>query len=116
MTGRYSIPRKAVVRRSTGSNWPAPERARISPMPSRVTWRRLREPEWPPVRLRPPALPQVFPRLRAIVVLADLCLATTATARPPPPARLLKAACWPGHFSGDIRVRDWAEYADQTCE
>src|SRR5262245_38651857 len=90
---RYSIPRKAAARRSTGADWPALGRARISPMASRVTRGRSGESGWPLVRLRPPALLQVFPRLRAIVVLADFYLAATATARQRPLVRLPKAAC-----------------------
>src|SRR5262245_62652745 len=97
---RCSEPHKAVARRPTGKDWPALGRARISPMASRVTWRHSKEPEWPLVRLRPPALPQVFRRQRAIVILADFCLAGTATVRPPLPARLLKAAWLPGLCQG----------------
>src|SRR5262245_21839995 len=95
---RYSTPHKVAARRSTGKDWPAPGRARISPMASRVTWRRSQESEWPLVRLRPPALPQVSRRLRAIVILADSCLAATAIVQQPPPARLLKVAHWPPPF------------------
>src|ERR1700752_739554 len=94
-TRRYSIPRKASVRQSTCARSPAPVHARIWPIAGRVTWDRSEKPDWPPVRLRPPALLPVFRPLRAILVLADLHLAATATARPRPPARLLKAACLP---------------------
>ena len=42
-------------------------------MASPVTGHHSKEPEWPLVGLRPPALRQVFRRLRAIVILADFC-------------------------------------------
>src|SRR4029077_7263276 len=87
----YLVPRKAAAHRTTGADWPAPGRARISPMASRVISRRLRKIAWTPVRLRPPALLQVFRRLRAVVVLADFYLTATAAARRRRPARLLKA-------------------------
>src|SRR4029077_18442149 len=94
----YLVPRKAAAHRPTVADWPAPGRARISPMANRVISGRSREPDWPQVRLRLPALSQVFRRPRAILVLADFCLAATATARPLPLARLPKAGCWPRPF------------------
>src|SRR4051812_24125032 len=64
-------------------------------MANRVTLRRLREPASPPVRLRPPALRQVFRQLRAIEIRTDYYLAATVTAQPRPPARLPKVAFQP---------------------
>src|SRR4051794_33673862 len=75
-------------------------------MANRVTWRRLREPASPPVRLRPPALREVFRQLRAIQIRTDFYLAATVTAQPRPPARLLKAAFQPRLFqSRNLRGR-----------
>src|ERR1043166_7858991 len=97
-TFRLSALHTAAALPSSVDQSPAPARARVSPMASRVPRGLPKERECPPAGSRPFALALVFPQRHAVPLRSDFYSATTVTVRPRLPVHPLQLSHLPVQF------------------